>query len=263
MNKKLEYWAILIIVLVFGLGLAGCATWDGAVYSPPPQPPFNQENVAKGEFFFFNFHYTDSYDIEELCFLVNLGTFDPENNVYSLSSGERIIELNTTDVQDREIIVFPVKDPVKIIRQGQVVPFESVTWKEGGYYYLYNNVRFVSIHLLSDLSDEDSLLWGGQEIPKNEIIEGVKAAITLKYGWHMEEAQSAPSTDTLEKRSFSKSDREGLASWYYINNNYSRTGNLKGDTWYMLTNDARPGETFYIYSKKGILPTWDFYRKIK
>jgi hypothetical protein len=273
MKNKKKWLGMSVLALTLGFVLIGCATWDGATYTAPPQPPFNAENVAKGEFFVINSVYgSTSNSIEGLCFVVNLGTFDsiPGVTAYEMTFpelgtgpvGSQGITLHTSNVQERDISLLPPREnfPLALLRNGQVYLTNETNenFLAGGHYYLYKTDEGNFPMIYSITNSEETIKWGGSEIPKSAIIDGINATVALEYGWKMEETQSIPSTNTLEKRSSSTRDRERSAIVRYI----QRASVTKGDTWYVLTNDARPGETFYAHFTKGPFSIVNVYRKI-
>jgi hypothetical protein len=261
MNKKRIFPVMLVCLLAFGLILTGCLTpWEGAVYEPAQDPAFNQDNVAKGLFFTLDTGFRDSVD--GLCFVVNLGTFPSSYQLRFNTTGQSVI-LNTADARYRDVVVLPPGiHGISLLRNGEAIATNSTNekWVAGGYYYIAKDTQ-TDFPMFYVLSATETVSWGGQEISGRRVIDGIKAAVALEFGWHVTEAESAPATDTLEKRSSSNRDREGTSLTRYISRNGS---NLNTGTWYVFANDAIPGETFYAFSeKKGIftLP-WDIYRKL-
>ncbi|MCL2180428.1 MAG: hypothetical protein FWB83_04800 [Treponema sp.] len=268
---------VVVLTLLFGFITIGCATrWDGAVYTLPPQPIFNNENVAKGEFFTLNSVYrVASNNIDGLCFIVNLGSFNMRQGVtrYDMIFSEfstgpnanRGISLYQSFVQERDIsILSPGQHTVGLLENSQLIGTNTTNEEfiAGRNYYLYNDVN--NRPMIYNLSNEGSLQWGGMEISKSAVIEGLNAFLALEFGWRME-AAPAPPLDTLERRSYNIRDREAAAIGRYCTRSIN-SGEIVRDTnsneWFILTNNALPGETFYIFIKKGFFSPIEVYRKI-
>ena len=272
--KKLFIIGLPAIMLVLGLALTGCAAMSVAIYRPPPQSPFSAESVANGEYFFINPVYgSASNNVEGLCFLINLGTFDPmRGETYELifpelgtgPANSQGITLHTypSDPLMRDISILPAgaNFPIALLRNGRIVSTNETSeeFLAGRHYFLYkmDGNNFPMFYTLSN--NEETIRWGRQEISKSTIIDGINAVVALEYGWRMEETESLPSMDTLERRNVVQGDREGAAIGRYI----QRTDNVTSGV-YIFTNDVRPGETFYAeYFTRGLVSGVNIFRKV-